>query len=525
MCKNLNGQNTKESLSGQISFISSQNVYVKFKSTAGISVGDTLFLSSNGGITPILKVNNLSSSSCVCTNISTVNLSTTVQVIAKPRIIAIKPEVKVTGTLVKKSTAHDTTIISQNKPLHTKELNSNTKGSISVNSYSDFSNTAAKNSQRFRYTFSLDAKNINNSNFSIESYLAFNHKYGEWGVVKSDVFDALKIYNLSVRYDPNKTTQISIGRKMNSRISSIGAIDGLQVEKTLNKFVLGAIVGSRPDYLDYGFNAKLLQYGTYLALNTKSNDRYTESSVAFMQQMNNSKIDRRFVYFQHSNSIIKNLYFYSTFEVDLYKVDSLTNKSQSTFNPVGAYISLRYRISKKITISGSYDARKNIIFYETYKTLIDRILESELRQGFRLQANYRITNDLTFGLQSGYRFSKTDPKPSKNTYGYLTYNQIPGLDISTTISGTYLESNYMTGKIIGISLSRELFKGKVQSSMGYRYVNYNLTTSHINVIQNIGEMSLSWQLSKNIFFSFNYEGTLEQKVRYNRFYLQIRKRF
>ena len=524
-CKNLNGQNTTESLSGQISFVSSQNVYVKFKSTAGISVGDTLFLSSNGVTTPILKVNNLSSSSCVCTNISTVNLSTTAQVIAKPKIITIKPEIKIDDVIVKKKPVSDTTIVSTKKPLQKKELNSNIKGSISINSYSDFSNTAAKNSQRFRYTFSLDAKNINNSNFSVESYMSFNHKYGEWGVVKSDVFDALKIYNLSVRYDPNKTTQISLGRKMNSRITSIGAIDGLQIEKTIKGFTFGGVVGTRPDYMTYGFNSKLFQYGAYLSLNSKSINTYTESSLAFMQQMNNSKIDRRFVYFQHSNSIIKDLYFFSTLEIDLYKVDSLSNKPQNTFNPVGGYLSLRYRISKKFTISGSYDARKNIIFYETYKTFIDRVLETELRQGFRLQSSYQITSNLIFGLQSGYRFSKTDPKPSKNAYGYLTYNQIPGLNISATLSATYLESSYMTGKIIGMTVSRELFKGKVQSSIGYRYVNYNLTANQPDIIQNIGEMSLSWQLSKNIFFSLNYEGTYEQKARYNRFYLQIRKRF
>ena len=522
------GQTNSETVSGQISFISSQNVYVKFNSTVGITEGDTLFATLNGALTPTLRVNSLSSTSCVCINISSVPLNVSDKVTAKAKKIIEKQKEKVVETKTTENLDQGIKTTPKEKPKE-GELKQKIKGSISVNSFTDFSNTAVKNSQQFRYIFSMNIDNISNSKVSVESYLSFRHKIGEWADVKNNVLNALKIYDLAVRYDLNKTTQISFGRKMNSRITSIGAIDGLQIEKTIKRFAFGGVVGSRPDYMTYGFNSKLLQYGAYLSFNSKSTNNYTESSLAFMQQMNNSKIDRRFVYFQHSNSIIKNLYFFSTLEIDLYKlkIDTLnhTEKPQSIFNPVGAYLSLRYRISKKFTMSGSYDARKNVLFYETYKTLIDRLLETELRQGFRLQASYLITNNIIFGLQSGYRFSKTDPKPSKNAYGYLTYNQIPGLNISTTLSATYLESSYMTGEIIGMTVSRELFKGKVQSSIGYRYVNYILTNNQPDIIQNIGEMSLSWQLSKNIFFSLNYEGTFEQKNRYNRFYLQLRKRF
>lgn len=529
-CNKLNAQGTNENMTGQISFISSQNVYVKFKSTAGILEGDTIYLSLNGGIIPALKVNNLSSTSCICSVISSSNLTIGEHVIAKAKISPAKTDLKVVEKIAKESLVKETPPVSTPKPEETKEVKQNKiKGSISVNSYSDFSNTLAKNSERLRYTFSLDGRNINNSKFSVESYISFNHKIGEWDVVKSDIFNALKIYNLSVTYDPNKTTQISFGRKMNLRISSIGAIDGLQVEKTVNKFILGGIVGTRPDYFNYSFNAKLLQFGSYLAFNTKGESTYSESSIALMQQMNGSKTDRRFVYLQHSNSIVKNLYFFSTLEVDLYKlkIDTTNNTEhpQNTFNPVGFYLSLRYKVTKKITVTGSYDARKNIIYYETYKTFIDRILETELRQGFRLQANYRITRDLMFGIQSGYRYLKSDPKPTKNAYSYLTYNQIPWLNISATLSGTYLESNYMQGEIVGLNITRDFFKGSVQSSIGYRYVNYNLPANQKDIKQNIGEMSLSWQITRTTFLSINYEGTFENQDRYNRFYLQFRKRF
>jgi len=289
------------------------------------------------------------------------------------------------------------------------------------------------------------------------------------------------------------------------------------------------LVGTRPDYTDYGFNSKLIQFGGYLAYNTKNANTFSESSVAFMQQMNNSKTDRRFLYFQHSNSIIKNLSFFSTLEVDLYKlvIDTINNneKPQNTFNLTGLYLSLNYRLGRILTISGSYDARKNVMYYETYKSFIDRILEDEMRQGFRVQANSHITKDLILGLQSGYRYLKSDPHPSKNLYGYLSYSQIPGIKMSATLSATYLESGYMNGNIYGLTISRDFLKGKIQTGIGYRYVDYRLPESRTNILQNIGEMNLSWQFTRKMFFSLNYEGTFEKKDQYNRLYLQIRRRF
>ncbi len=182
-------------------------------------------------------------------------------------------------------------------------------------------------------------------------------------------------------------------------------------------------------------------------------------------------------------------------------------------------------MTKNLSITGSYDARKNVIYYETYKTLIDSVFENEMRQSIRLQTNYRITRDIVFGLQAGYRFIKSDSRPTRNIYGYLTYSQIPGMNISLTLSGTYLESDYINGKVLGALLSRDLINGKFQTSIGYRYVDYTFPENLQKVVQNIGEMNLYWIFLKNMSFSINYEATFEKNDLYNRLFLQVSKRF
>ena len=511
----LSGQQGSGNISGKVSFISSANVYVKFPSTSGISAGDTLYIVSGTKLVPALKVNNLSSISCVCTPLSSVKISTGDQISVRSKSAPKKTEEKVIKNVVKETIIADT-LNGTKKEYPYGGRTQKIKGSISAYSYSYLSDASTPSSTRLRYTLSLNAANISNSKFSVESYISFNHKLGDWAPVKTDLFNALKIYTLGLKYDLNKTTQISLGRKVNPKISSIGAMDGLQIEKSINKFSFGAVAGTRPDYTDYGFNRKLFQYGGYLGFDAITGSSYNQSSLAVMQQTNNGKTDRRFLYFQQSNSLGKNLYFFGTFEVDIYKLntDSLnTGKAINTFNPTGLYLSLRYRMTDRLSFSGSYDARKNVIYYETYKTFIDRILETEFRQGYMLQGSYRITNSLTFGMTSGYRFLKTDPHPSNNVNGYLTYYNIPGVNFSVPLTGTYLESGYLNSKILGGSLSRDFVNGMLQTSIGYRYVDSLYPESNIKKIQRIGDASLVWLFTTKISFSVNYEGTFEKTYR------------
>ena len=524
----LNGQDNIIIMSGQVSFISSQNIYVRFSSTSGISAGDTLFLQTDGGLVPSLIVNDLSSSSCLCTSISGRTLAVADLVTAKIRKKKAEDEEVRTVIPVREPEVQKLKSDSLSPAEANKNLPQQIRGSLSLVSYSDLTDTESENSQRFRYTLSLDARNIGNSKFSLESYISFRHKAGGWDEVRNDFFSALKVYTLAARYEINPTTRVILGRNINQKLSSIGAFDGLQLEKNLRGFSFGVLAGFRPDYGNYGFNSSLLQYGAYVSYKSQGKISGSESSIAFMQQTKDFRTDRRFLYFQHSNSFIRNLHLIATFEADLYrlKIDSVDNEQpQNTFSLTGVYVSIRYKILKSLTLYGSYDARKNVMYYETYKTFIDRIMETELRQGFRLQANYRLTKDLTFGVQGGYRFLKSDPSPSRNIYSYFTYGRIPRINISATLYGTYLESNYMNGMVVGLRLNRDFFNGNIQTGLGYSYADYKFSESLVTAGQNVAEINLAWQLKRKMSFSVSYEGTFERSDTYTRIYILLRKRF
>ncbi|MDO9257840.1 MAG: hypothetical protein Q7U54_20160 [Bacteroidales bacterium] len=526
---NLKGQTLSEAKEGSVSFVTSQNVYVKFQSTADISVGDTLYVVEDSKRIPVLVVKDMSSISCVCIPVSAKKISVADKVLTQPKITqASKAEVDVIPVIVPATIIIDTASVKKELP---EELKQNVSGRISVSSYSNFSNVSDF-SQRMRYTFSLNARNIGGSKLSGESYISFVHKLNQWEQVKDNIFNGLKIYSLSFNYALNKNNNIWVGRKINPKLSNVGAIDGLQYETKIRSFTAGAFAGARPDYKDYSFNLSLLQYGGYIGhdyANQKGGS--VQTSVAFVEQKNNGYIDRRFTYLQHSNSLLANLYFFGSAEFDLYNKERNITSQDTTYTQNNSpslsnlYVSLRYKVIKQLSLSISYSNRQNIIYYETYKSIIDQLLYASTMQGYTFQVNFRPGKKISIGANAGYRFSKTDPKPSKNLYSYVTYSNVPWLNASATLSTTLMQTSYVNGSIYSLGLSRDIIPGKLYGGIAYRYVDYKFENNEMTLKQNMAEMDLTWSIMKKLSCSLNYEGTFEKGNNYERIYVNLTQRF
>ena len=232
----LKGQTIIEPEEGAVSFVTSQNVYVQFKSTENIALGDTLYISEAGAPVPALVVTNLSSISCVCTPINSKQFAVSDKLFTKQKVKAAAEQkttekqaqpVVVPPPVIK---TVPVTVDSTGKYKPKQDIS----GRVSISSYTDLSNTVVGNSQRMRYTFSLNARNIANTKLSAETYISFVHKSGEWNQVKANIWNALKIYDLALLYEFNNNYRIWLGRRINPKISNMGAIDGVQFEMKFN---------------------------------------------------------------------------------------------------------------------------------------------------------------------------------------------------------------------------------------------------------------------------------------------------
>lgn len=512
---------------GIVTYVSSQNVYVKFSSTEHINKGDTLFLKKGELLLPSLVVKDKSSTSCVCTARSTEKAKLGDEFYSKS-VFEKKPEKTKQKKGKTAAPGQDSTlkpppiVIPPHDDKEDGHVKQKIKGRISAASYSNFS--GADQTHRMRYAFTYQGNNLSNSRFSTDNYITFRHTIGEWNQVKENFNDAFKVYSLSVKYDIDKNSSISLGRKINQRISSMGAIDGMQVEKGLRHFLVGAIVGSRPDYKDYSLNFNLFQLGAYVSHVNKNPVKRRETTFAVVEQRNHSKTDRRFMYFQHSNALSKELNLFGSFEVDMYKV--VNEQVSNSMSLTNLLLSLRYKISKKLGISASYDNRKNIIYYESYKSYIDQLIDDETRQGLRFGVNYRISKRISWGANASWRFQKSNINLSKNVNSYLNFSRLPWVNATASLSANLLQTNYLDSRIYGARISKEIVRGKLNSEVYYRWVEYDYNNYEYKIQQQIGGLDLSWNITRKLALYLYYEGTFDKQSKtFNRFNTKIIQRF
>lgn len=516
---------TRKLIEGTISYLSSQNIYVKFKSTDGIGIGDTLFLKENYNFLPALKVDHKSSNSCAGINISSRKLETSTI------LYAFILEKKEDDTVSIDSTQETLltpiavpTVTSENIVTKTSlEPVATLSGRISVQSYSNFTNNQASyDYQRWRYTFQLNANRIGGSGFSYTHYLSFAYRADDWDRISSNFSEALRVYDLAVKYNFNERTLIWLGRHLNNKISNISSIDGLQFETGVDEWSFGAAVGSRPDFKNMGYNFKLFEYGAYVNRADRLANGDMQNTLGYFEQTNDFKTDRRFLYYQHSNSAIENTRIFISTEVDLYKVEM--GESKIDFSLTSLFTSVNIRPSDFFSLFLSYDARKNVIYYETFKSFIDSVYENETRQGFRTRLTLRPVRNLYLGIDYGYRFRRGDPKPSNNYGGNITYSQIPVIESSATVSFARINSSYTNGDIWTFNLNRPIING-LDLWLGYRFTTYQFNESIPDMTQQSASVGLSIYLLKPVLLNFTYEGNFEEVQSSGRFLANLTYRF
>lgn len=516
---NISYSQQKILLEGKITFQSSENIYAEFQSTDGIAVSDTIFFVINNIFKPLMTVQHISSKSVSGRKIGDVDVANGDRVVAF--IYPVNDiESKVVLTEVKKDTTL-TDIVPVIREIKYAKTDRYSRGRVSVQSYSTVSNIGGDYA-RSRVVFSFFTNDIVGSRITFNNYITYNYSHqnraGDNSFAKN-----LKVYDLSLAYPINEKNKVEAGRFIASDLSNLGAVDGILFSADLSYFKGGVVIGSRPNFSDYGYNIKLPQAGLFISRKDTAGSSSINNSFALFQQMNGNMIDRRFFYIQHSNDLIPFTTFFFSSEVDLYKKE--IGESKTDFTPVSLYFSARVRPSKILSVDLSYDARKNVIYYETYKSFIDTHFVNETRHGFRFGTSVRIDKNIFTGITYGYRYSKSDPQASKSYNGYFAYNSLPLINSDAVVNFMYLNNYLSSGSNIGIKFNRTLFNGDLTAGLEYRYVNWKFHRNDLQLNQNILGAEVYYKLMQSLYLSVNYETIFAGTDRIGRVFAELTTRF
>ncbi len=492
---------SNEKLTGKVTFISSQFVYLRFESIEKINLFDTLYDFSN---LPAAVVNFKSSSSVAAKPLKQLQIGDSVFAIIK-----IQDEVKInhldTLALI------DSSLESKNfadKNIVSNELEFKPKSyrlRISGQSYGDL--TDFDNTTRYRYT--LDYRNdkflVDNSSF--ESYFIFNINQKKTSG-PNKLQDFLKVYQLELETRLNENNVIKLGRGLNNYLYSIGSVDGLQYQINSGNTILGVILGSRPDYLTYWFNFKLLQAGIFINRSDSIFSSQMENTIGFIEQTNNLKPDRRYVYFQHRNNIFPftNLFFSS--EIDFFQINKgIVSKR---LNLTSLYSLINIRLHRNLSFNISYDSRKNVYFLESFKGTIDTLIENELRQGFRISAFLRPINTLFLNLFYSQREIDKDKKATNN-YGITVGSSLlPFINTSLSFNFSQYNTSLIKGSNYSVYASKNILDNLMMTTNFRLYEFKNIQIERL-IVDRFLEFGFFWNVIKSLSFSLNYEQKLNNE--------------
>jgi len=502
---------------GTVSFVTSQNIYVKFENTDGISVGDTLYYQSRGKSIPVMIVKFKSSQSVSGEKISKLDIK--VGDVLFTMAVNNGPE---TVQVPKAGTEKDTNLVNlKNTTVKADKFQipanrPNFYGSISANSFSNYANYVnSVGIQRWNYTVNLNAQKINGGSFYFTNYMNLNYMSSEWSDVKSNVFNNLRVYDLSLGYKVDGFTAWA-GRHINYNISSLGPVDGIELEKSfLGNFAIGGVVGSRPDFYTMGLDGKLFEYGGYINRTDSLNNGVMQNTVALFQQTYSGKTDRRYLYFQHTNTIIPNLYLFASSEIDLYKEQN--NIGMNDFSLTSIFFNTQYSPVRFLSINLSYDQRKNVVYYQTFKSFLDSLFTNEMMQGVNAGFFIRPGGGLFFNISGGYSYQRGDVKPSRNLNFSVTEAELPLIDLSATVLYNRIYGSYQDGSMYGITLTKFIPFNVTTLSVGFSQIKYSFGNAITDFIQKSATVQIYTKIFGPLFFNFYYEGDFDGVTTYNRF--------
>jgi hypothetical protein len=506
-----------DTISGQVTFRTSDNIYLKFPDTDLIQKGDTVYVESEGSLKPCLIIFQKSSVSVISKSLGCkLNVGDPVFVFSKRAVVETEKEPVKEKVLIEDSPPL------QQKSVAKKKETDGIRGSLSINNYSTISESDFYSRSVGR--LSLSTKPLDGNKLSFRTLARFRQNRIRSGENQS--FGKLYLYEFAADYQLNQSIKVTGGRFINPKMLSVGAIDGLKVQYEGKSGFTGVIAGTRPDPYSYGFNANLLQVGVYGGMYHGAS-KYAFSNIGFIEQINGGRTDRRYLYVQHQSSLSKTLNLFVSSELDLYQKDTM-GLGQMKSRLTNLYFSLNYRPVTALSLMASYDVRRNFILYESFEEELDRLLRDDpYRTGLRLRASYRINKKIRIGVSGSQRVQSDHKNEFSNVTGFLNFSKMPGISGRAQFMVAENKNSFLKYRSILARYTRDLMDNRLTVSPYFRYINYDyFSRENNNAINQIyAGLDTGLDIAKKTNLRLLYDISLRENIITHRFNINITNRF
>ncbi|MEW6411738.1 MAG: hypothetical protein AB1483_04595 [Candidatus Zixiibacteriota bacterium] len=272
----------------------------------------------------------------------------------------------------------------------------------------------------------------------------------------------------------------AIGRVLSPYVRGIGYVDGGYLAHQIHRnFKIGLAGGTAPDMVSSEPNFDRRKFGLFAAFETGAyQTRRLAFTAAVSTEYDRSTVSRDFLYFQATFSKYQLLSLYQSVEIDFNR-DWRYDKTGDRFTFTNYYANATINITKDASVFFSYDARKNIRYFETMDTP-DSLFNDDYHQGIRAGLNLRFTDRISFRGNAGIRFRDGLPEDNRFVSATLRLSRFPLPKHSMTLMMSIVETQFTTGYrpmiTYRLPISRRLAFNITGSS--YIYKTGSKTTSY-----------------------------------------------
>ncbi len=420
-----------------------EQVYISGGARDGLRVGDLVEIHRGGRKVADLQIEFVADNSAVCRIIKTLN---TIRV--GDQAIPVKdpepsaaPSEKPADSLAASPDNGANTAASNTRKTTGRRRGMRTSGSISAQYYA-FDDKTPGNRDFRQPTFRLNFRARQMWDRDIAFRVRTRSRYDQREQSLSETIPASewnnRLYELSLYYnDRNVPFNWRLGRMYSNHISTVGYLDGVQLQGNLSpQLGMGILAGTVPNRRTSAFDSKIQQYGVYTTVQTGDpRESQLQLTLAGAMSYAEGEINREFLYLFTNYQVGSRFSLYHSSELDINRGwrKELAGESATLSN---LFISGRVALNNSVALGLSYDDRQNFWSYST-RSLADSLFDDATRRGMRMNASLKLPGRIRVYTNGGFRKRSGESREAWSYGGGISQHGLlwPGFGISLRGSG------------------------------------------------------------------------------------------
>lgn len=175
-----------------------------------------------------------------------------------------------------------------------------------------------------------------------------------------------RVYQAAVQLQGQRNPgRLMLGRQFASTMSPIGLFDGLAADMTFRHWGFGALAGTQPDPVRFGYSSLIREYGAWLQVhNAPGTPGIWSLTTAAVGSYQGGEVNREFMYAQ-GVLVTRRLSVFASQELDINR-DWKTDAGEPSTSPTSTFATMRLSPVDGFALSGGFDNRRNVRLYRDW---------------------------------------------------------------------------------------------------------------------------------------------------------------